>query len=349
MLPIYNGEKYLKEQIESVVNQTYRNLEIIIIDDYSNDGGFKIASDLARTDNRIKVYKNPYNLGYFSNFLKGASLATGEFICFCDQDDYWDPDKVTLLKALLEKDPKNMLAYSDLEICGENLKSIYRSFWRASGIKPIRGHLGGREFLKNISPGCSMMFRRDVRGELIKASPEAPFIHDHLALVISAGLGKIVYTKRRLVKYRQHSNNNIGAFYSSVNDRGSVMKRLRRELDYFKANYSKLPNTDLRRVEAFYSCLNNGTLSERISFMDYYLYLRSDRIFDKSLGLLECISPLLYDSLKGWSKKIDVGREELRLYAMRVFFISWAVVVLWFYLKEFVLYKFLNIWRSSAI
>ena len=151
ILPVYNGQRYLKEQIESILEQTYRNLEIIIIDDNSQDKSLSIGNRLAEKDSRIKIHRKERNLGVVPNFLKGASFAKGEFVCFCDQDDYWRGDKVEILKDLLGKDADSMLAYSDLEICDDRLKPIMPSFWKSSGLMPRKGYLRELCFLKNIT------------------------------------------------------------------------------------------------------------------------------------------------------------------------------------------------------
>jgi len=335
VLPVYNGEKYLEEQVKSILKQSYTNIEIVIIDDNSKDNSFVIASDLAKLDKVIKVYKNPYNLGLVANFLKGISLTKGEFICFCDQDDYWARDKIATLKKLLENDPRNMLAYSDLEICDDKLAAIHYSFWKTSGIKPKKGYLKELSFLKNITPGCSMMFRKKVRDALAKMPTDAPFLHDHLALIISCSLGKIVYTNKALVKYRQHDNNNIGAFYNSIINKEKIIKALNEKIAFFKKHPLPELNLNLEKILSFCNCLSNGKFLMRLSFMDYYLFLRNDTFLDKALGVFECFFPAAYAWLKTRSRK-----EEIYSWVERLFFLIWSAVVLLYFVNYFILYKF---------
>ena len=93
VLPIYNVEKYLDRCIESVVGQTYKNLEIILVDDESPDGCPKKCEDWAKRDKRIKViHKENAGLGYARN--TGIENATGEYICFFDSDDYVEKDTI---------------------------------------------------------------------------------------------------------------------------------------------------------------------------------------------------------------------------------------------------------------
>ncbi len=92
IMPVYNNGKYLKECLESVINQTYKNLEIIIIDDKSSDNSLEVISRF--NDKRIKIIKLRKNSGVAIARNKGVEIATGEYICFIDSDDFWDLDKI---------------------------------------------------------------------------------------------------------------------------------------------------------------------------------------------------------------------------------------------------------------
>lgn len=299
VLAVYNGEKYLEGQIKSILSQDYPHIELIIVDDKSQDGSLRIAKKFAGQDGRVKIFENPQNLGIVANFLKGVSFAEGDFICFSDQDDHWRKDKIKILKELIEKNDKNMLAYSDIEICDNELRSTHHSFWKAAGIQPRQGHLKEKTFLRNITPGCSMMFRRQVGKELAKAPRDIPFMHDHLALVLSSCLGNIVYSKEKLVKYRQHDDNNIGAFYESVVNKEKIIDQLRKKIEYFKNGSFGGISCDISRLESFCDCLNNGNIFSRLSYIDYYLFLRNDTVRDKTLGFVECLMPGAYKWLRG--------------------------------------------------
>lgn len=328
VLPTYNGEKYLEEQLRSLMDQSYHNLEIIIVDDKSTDNSLKIINNLASIDNRIKVYANSRNLGLVPNYLKGASLARGEFICVCDQDDYWRKDRIELLRSLLEEDEENMMAYSDIEICDEDLKPI-RSSLGFNETRLRKGYLRELSFLKNVT--THMMVRKKVNDMMTIVSDDAPFMHDHLMLILSAGLGKIVYTKEKLIKYRQHSGNQIGAFYPSVINKDTIISELTQKIEYFRKSPFKGLKLDLDRMEEFCECLRSGGILKRASFIEYYLFLRNNRLLDKSLGCLECLSPRLY--------KWMLGKKYLYVWGKKVFFIIWTIIVLGYFIHEFVIYK----------
>ena len=93
----YNGEKYLKEQIDSILSQSEKDIELIICDDCSTDNTNKILSDYTEKDKRVHVYKNELNLGYVKNFEKAISLCSGDYIALSDQDDIWLPEHLSVL------------------------------------------------------------------------------------------------------------------------------------------------------------------------------------------------------------------------------------------------------------
>ncbi len=94
IIPVYNVEKYVKEAVESILHQTYNNLEVIIIDDSSSDNTYSIVENLQKTDNRIKLYKNFKNLKIVKTLNRALSLATGEYIARMDGDDISAPDRI---------------------------------------------------------------------------------------------------------------------------------------------------------------------------------------------------------------------------------------------------------------
>ena len=108
----YNGEKYLREQIDSILNQTIQDFELIVCDDCSTDTTWNILQDYQSQDRRIKCYRNEENLGFKKNFEKAIGLCTGEYIALSDQDDIWLPEHLEKLV--------NIIGNADLA-CGTEL------------------------------------------------------------------------------------------------------------------------------------------------------------------------------------------------------------------------------------
>ena len=98
----YNGDKYIKEQIDSILNQTIQDFEIVICDDCSTDGTVRILHEYAKNDKRFHIYQNEDNLGFKKNFEKAITLCQGEYIALSDQDDIWMPNHLELLKNAIK-------------------------------------------------------------------------------------------------------------------------------------------------------------------------------------------------------------------------------------------------------
>ena len=127
LLATYNGEKYLEEQLNSILNQTYSNIRILISDDCSKDKTRKILEKYAQKDNRIQLYFQEKNLGYVKNFEFLLRQVENDIYMLSDQDDVWQETKVEhTYKKLIESNAD--LVFTDLEVVDENLKTIYPSF-----------------------------------------------------------------------------------------------------------------------------------------------------------------------------------------------------------------------------
>lgn len=104
IIPTYNGASYLHQTLESIIGQTFKDFEIIVIDDASSDGSFEICKKYAARDPRIRLFRNEKNLGFAANRNKAISLARGHYIAWQDQDDISLPDRLELQFKLLESD-----------------------------------------------------------------------------------------------------------------------------------------------------------------------------------------------------------------------------------------------------
>jgi len=294
VMAVYNGQDHLDSQINSILKQSYRNIELVISDDCSTDRSAEIVNAFASKDPRIKVYRNATNVGIAGNFLRALRHSGGELICFSDQDDVWRTDKLEILASLVLRTPQNMLAYSDLEVCDAVLRRMHPSFWKVSGIRPRSGRLGEFAFFRNIMPGCSMMFRKEVKDTLLEMLSKSSFIHDHLAFIVASSRGRVVFSREPLVKYRQHSRNNIGAFYPSISDFTRFSEQLRREISLLKP----LLPLDLSAMELFLDTEDRKKMISRMRFLRFYLWMRKDSFLSQCLGLFECMAPGLYQQCR---------------------------------------------------
>lgn len=198
VLCTYNGEKYLQQQIDSLLQQTYPNFEIIIADDCSIDGTRKIL-ERWKDDPRFSIHFNETNLGYTKNFQKVASLATGEFVSFCDQDDIWMPHK---LQRLYETINGYSLVFSDSILIDDEGNDMGLKLSDIRGLQSIFD-IKTLVFM-NIVSGHTMLVRKEI---LQKALPiPANRYHDWWIALVGASAQGAFFLNEPLTYYRQHTD-----------------------------------------------------------------------------------------------------------------------------------------------
>lgn len=213
LLATYNGEKYLKEQLDSILNQTYLNFRLLISDDCSTDNTKKILEEYRKNDNRIELYYQKENLGVIKNFEFLLKKVENNYYMFADQDDIWKKNKIE--KSIKKIQDENCdLVYSDLEVVDENLNIKYESYWKLKGFyKKIKKYNNFESlYLNNFITGCTIISKKELINKVLPLPNISKYVlHDYwLALIISQ-YGKISYIEEPLIKYRQHKSNNIGS------------------------------------------------------------------------------------------------------------------------------------------
>lgn len=216
ILATYNGEKYLREQIDSIFNQTYKSIKLYVSDDGSKDGTVKILKEYQKKigSNRLILVKNESGKhGAVHNFAYAYKTAPkADYYLFADQDDYWEKTKIEeMLKVANKEDNgKPLLVYCDCKIVDKDLNVTAESFIRTESLMLSNDNKMRQLLLKNYIPGCVMLFNHALR----EASPEiwkkCP-IHDWWIALVAERMGKIVFYDRPLNLYRQHDNNTLGA------------------------------------------------------------------------------------------------------------------------------------------
>lgn len=201
----YNGAKHLEEQLRSIIGQTYKNIEIIAVDDLSSDDTIAILEKYKK-DANLHIIKNSKNLGYVKNFEKAISLCNGDFIALSDQDDIWEANK---LERLLEEIKDHILIYSDSHIVNERGESLNK---KISSIRNfVEGHHPESFLFHNCVAGHTSMFRKELK-QYIFPFPDKIF-HDWWITFIASSIGTITYTPDCLVRYRQHEKTNTDMLY----------------------------------------------------------------------------------------------------------------------------------------
>ena len=213
LLATYNGEKYLTEQIESILNQTYRNIRILISDDCSKDNTREIIKEYQKKDSRIHAYFQENNLGYIKNFEFLIKQVESNMFMLSDQDDVWLPEKIEKTAEVMKRENAD-LVFGDLEVVDENLKTINPSFNEYMLLKRkinkcIKNYKVN--YLYNCVTGCTTLIRSKWIEKILPIPSNSRYVpHDYWIGIMIALEGKLAYVEKPYIKYRQHGNNQIG-------------------------------------------------------------------------------------------------------------------------------------------
>lgn len=202
----YNGEKFVLEQIKSILLQDYSDFELIICDDCSTDSTFEILQKMSLSDHRIKIFKNEQNLGFKKNFEKALSLCSGEFVALCDQDDIWMTNHLSLLVNNIGD--YDLIAGNAL-LCDANCVSINTDLLSCSKFDHLpRTNEEWFFFLlhSNIFQGTATLFKKTLLTKALPI-PENVKFHDYWLALIASSSNGVKYLKECILKYRQHGNN----------------------------------------------------------------------------------------------------------------------------------------------
>ena len=212
LLATYNGERYLKEQLDSILNQTYKDFNLIISDDCStNKETIQILKEYEKKDERIKVFYQEKNLGSNSNFEFLLSKVESKYYMFSDQDDIWINDKVKLCIEAIERE-KVDLVYTDLQVVDKDLNVIDNSFNKKMGLlSKQKKYTDFRlEYLYNCITGCTILARTSLLKDILQLTNNKDILHDYWIGLVTSMKGRIYYLNIPTIKYRQHIDNQVG-------------------------------------------------------------------------------------------------------------------------------------------
>lgn len=214
LLATYNGAQFLAPQLDSIERQTIRSWRLMVRDDGSTDSTGGILADFRRRHpDRVRLVEDTAGrLGALGNYGRLLELSAAEYVCFCDQDDVWMPDRIERLLGCAEArvgKPGPLLVHSDLEVVDRDLQTVAGSLWRYQYIRPERCRWQ-QLLVQNVVTGCASLLNRDLRDAVLPVSRDA-VMHDWWIALVAASVGEIRWVKTPTVRYRQHGANDTGA------------------------------------------------------------------------------------------------------------------------------------------
>ena len=216
LMATYNGEKYIEEQIQSIISQTFQNWELYVRDDGSSDSTVHIIELLCKQDNRINLLNDKEkHLGAKHSFLRLLSKVDGDLYMFCDQDDVWLPNKIE--RTLKEYKKQSQLysgpivIHTDVKVVDENLNTISHSYFKSIKINPDKYKSYNYLAIICFTQGATMLFNNEAK-YLCFPLPKDPRMHDFwVSTRVLRNGGRIFTIYDQTMLYRQHGNNVYGA------------------------------------------------------------------------------------------------------------------------------------------
>lgn len=272
----YNGAKYIRKQLNSILNQTLVPNEIIIVDDSSKDETREILKEISLENPSIKLFFNESNLGSNLSFRKAISNANNELIALCDQDDIWLSNKlevqVSKIKELNTSIEKPLVSFHDLKLMNDDEEIINESFWHLHKFNP-RNFSYEDLFLFNIVTGCTCLINQRMKKELLKSDMRNIIMHDYLIALIAYGFGEVIFHEEQLMLYRSHNTSVTTKVKISIEDRiKSFLKRVNTR-EYL------LPN--ILQIEVFINLYKDKLQENKYNQSRKFIQLKNKSVLDR--------------------------------------------------------------------
>ena len=201
VMSTYNGEKYVKEQLNSILNQTYKNIEIVVRDDGSKDNTVEIIKEYQEKYKNIKLVTGE-NLGFIKSFFELLKITEADYYSYADQDDVWIENKIELAVNSLNKldNSKPNMAFGNSDYYDINMQFM------SAGPKNKKVSFL-RALFSCCGQGMTMTINKTTRDFIVNNPPKTCFFHDWWTYLVCIGLGNVAYNDVTTVKYRRMKTN----------------------------------------------------------------------------------------------------------------------------------------------
>lgn len=292
LLSSYNGEKYITQQVDSILGQTHTNLELFIRDDGSTDETVKLL-EMYQKDTRVHLFLGT-NIGFVRSFFSLLDVAgEADYYAFADQDDVWLPNK---LEMALEKmknshEDKPVLYFSNYEFCDAQM-----NYLSTHSNKPPK--ICFRNSLVDCVPlGFNMVVNRTARELTVNNLPQKSTGHDWWMYMLCAGLGELVYDERVTVKYRRHTENVSGAEYNFWQFQiwrfkrfflNGYFKKIHEQIKEFETLYGKRLSMEDQKVLSMFTKegFSPANIIKKVFYPKYFRQKFIDELFLRFIFLI---------------------------------------------------------------
>ena len=262
LMATYNGEAFVEEQVQSIINQTYREWRLLVHDDGSTDKTMEILHRLAEEDERVVVIEDGVQrLGVARNFIHLVKQSTAAYCMFCDQDDVWLPNKVEKMVHAIEQYNQGIpqVVYTNAFLWNPD-RGIISDKNTLTYPTTLRQTL----FLNTGIQGAAAIFNRAMC-EVIEQPLSYYAMHDHVLLLAGICFGEVHYLHESLMYYRQHENNLTG------NAPGSIAKKI--TLMWQNRNVPLVSREHYNGLKSFYEYFREGVRVDDRQVIEMFLSL----------------------------------------------------------------------------
>ncbi|GAB6615910.1 glycosyltransferase family 2 protein [Bacillus cereus] len=279
LLATYNGERFIQEQLDSLLAQSYENWKIIIRDDGSSDNTLGIVGEfIKKHGDRIELIDDgDKGLGPSGNFARLLENSTAQYIMFCDQDDVWKEDKIKLTFEKMKEIENNgykdkpILVHTDLEVVNKELETVADSMFQYQNLNSNFVNLNNLLTQNNVT-GCTTMINESLKEKALPISKNA-MMHDWWLALVASAFGKIGFVSNSTIKYRQHGGNDTGAkqysfsyFYQRVKGYNKLFEMV---------------NKNFKQAESFYLTYKSELTAEMLGDIEHYIELKNINKFKR--------------------------------------------------------------------
>lgn len=290
VMALYNGERYLLPQLESIRNQSRQPDEVLLSDDGSADLTYSIA-EMYIKEHKLdswKLRRNAGNLGWMRNFYELLRSAEGDIVFFSDQDDVWDSHKIEKMASILEKQPEVEALACCYDMVFEQLEKKWKGFralYKPYGCKRVEQVRMGKWWLNSLRFGSTLAVREPVKSIFLNIWREG-IPHDGLLEAIGISRGGFYVLNEKLVSHRMHGNNNTPLYKHTKEEQTKVLQ-YQYEMGY--AVLSGEPGT---------SAKNRECMEKQLKFLRKRIDVIRDGDFIGLIGLLRFIG--FYPRYRSW-------------------------------------------------
>lgn len=287
LMATYNGERYLEEQIDSILQQSFKDWRLVVRDDCSQDKTKEILRNYQNEypDKIIVIEGKNSSGGAMQNFFKLLEYASSDYVMFADQDDVWLTDKVVLtLKKMQELEgiygtEFPLLVHTDLSVVDANLETINSSIFTMQNMNHKHNKLNNL-VATNIVTGCTMLFNKALLYKL-RELPGTAVMHDMWIAMVASAFGRIGFVEKATILYRQHGNNCNGAknlnSFAYVRAKLFGLKAIKKHLklqyaqagEFLRIYGSELEENQCRMLDAYSSFETKNSFEKTIDLFKY--------------------------------------------------------------------------------